>query len=211
VVLTKEFHRILKLAGGFAFFHPFSAALSVSPFVVLLCVGPTFRSGSAARPVATSSAVRVQSRRWQGIACSIRFMARMRWVGRVRLSSQTNSPPTYGMCSVATTSKTLRQAAVSGFGIALLPSWIIGQDIAAGSLRRLLTTADDAGGDAGGVYVLRALAEPPTGCPPSLLRCEPELGRSRSGTGSTTKSSSLGRMKRSDSETQRDASRPTVE
>jgi DNA-binding transcriptional LysR family regulator len=55
----------------------------------------------------------------------------------------------------------LREAALSGFGIALLPSWVVGQDIAAGSLKRLLPTAVDAIGEAGGVYVLRALAEPP--------------------------------------------------
>jgi DNA-binding transcriptional LysR family regulator len=55
----------------------------------------------------------------------------------------------------------LREAALSGFGIALLPSWVIGRDIAAGSLRRLLATKVDAGGETGGIYVLRALAEPP--------------------------------------------------
>jgi DNA-binding transcriptional LysR family regulator len=51
----------------------------------------------------------------------------------------------------------LRQAALSGFGIGLLPSWVVGRDIAVGSLTHLLATAVDAGG----VYVLRALAEPP--------------------------------------------------
>jgi DNA-binding transcriptional LysR family regulator len=55
----------------------------------------------------------------------------------------------------------LRQAALSGFGIALLPTWVVGEDIAAGSLKSLLATAVDASGEAGGVYVLRALAEPP--------------------------------------------------
>jgi DNA-binding transcriptional LysR family regulator len=55
----------------------------------------------------------------------------------------------------------LREAALTGFGIALLPSWVVGRDIAAGSLRRLLATAVDAGGETGGIYVLRALAEPP--------------------------------------------------
>jgi DNA-binding transcriptional LysR family regulator len=55
----------------------------------------------------------------------------------------------------------LREAALSGFGIALLPSWVIGRDIAAGSLRRLLATTVEAGGETGGIYVLRALAEPP--------------------------------------------------
>ncbi|HWX36260.1 MAG TPA: LysR substrate-binding domain-containing protein, partial [Steroidobacteraceae bacterium] len=54
----------------------------------------------------------------------------------------------------------LREAALSGFGIALLPGWVVGQDRGAGSLRRLLPTAVDAGG----VYVLRALAEPPALC-----------------------------------------------
>jgi DNA-binding transcriptional LysR family regulator len=37
----------------------------------------------------------------------------------------------------------LREAALSGFGIALLPSWVVGLDIAGGSLRRLLATAVD--------------------------------------------------------------------
>lgn len=55
----------------------------------------------------------------------------------------------------------LREAALFGFGIALLPSWVVGQDIATGSLRRLLATAVDAGTETGGIYVLRALAEPP--------------------------------------------------
>jgi DNA-binding transcriptional LysR family regulator len=55
----------------------------------------------------------------------------------------------------------LREAALSGFGIALLPSWVVGQDIAAGSLRRVLAAAVAAGGETGGIYVLRALAEPP--------------------------------------------------
>jgi DNA-binding transcriptional LysR family regulator len=55
----------------------------------------------------------------------------------------------------------LREAALTGLGIALLPSWVVGQEIAAGSLRRVLPTVADASGDAGGVYVLRALADAP--------------------------------------------------
>ncbi len=55
----------------------------------------------------------------------------------------------------------LRSAALSGLGIALLPSWVVGGDIAEGTLKRLLPKAVEASGDAGGIYVLRALAEPP--------------------------------------------------
>ena len=55
----------------------------------------------------------------------------------------------------------LREAALTGLGIALLPSWVVGQDISAGSLRRVLPTVANASGDAGGVYALRALADPP--------------------------------------------------
>lgn len=55
----------------------------------------------------------------------------------------------------------LRGAALSGLGIALLPSWVVGGDIADGSLRQLLADAVARSGDAGGIYVLRALADPP--------------------------------------------------
>jgi DNA-binding transcriptional LysR family regulator len=55
----------------------------------------------------------------------------------------------------------LRLAALSGFGIALLPSWVVGEDIMAGRLTRLLPSIVDASGDAGGIYALRALVEPP--------------------------------------------------
>ena len=54
----------------------------------------------------------------------------------------------------------LRLAALSGFGIALLPSWVVGEDIMAGRLTRLLPSIVDASGDAGGIYALRALVEP---------------------------------------------------
>jgi DNA-binding transcriptional LysR family regulator len=57
--------------------------------------------------------------------------------------------------------ESLREAALCGFGIGLLPSWVVGEDIMAGRLTRLLPNIIDASGDAGGVYALRALVEPP--------------------------------------------------
>jgi DNA-binding transcriptional LysR family regulator len=56
----------------------------------------------------------------------------------------------------------LRLAALSDFGIALLPSWVVGEDIMAGRLTRLLPRIVDESGNAGGIYALRALVEPPT-------------------------------------------------
>jgi DNA-binding transcriptional LysR family regulator len=52
-------------------------------------------------------------------------------------------------------------AATSGLGIGLLPSWVVGEHIAAGRLMALLPQFVDACGDAGGVYALRALASAP--------------------------------------------------
>ncbi len=55
----------------------------------------------------------------------------------------------------------LRNAALYGFGIALLPSWVVGQDIASGTLILLMPDLVEANGDAGGIYLLRALADAP--------------------------------------------------
>jgi DNA-binding transcriptional LysR family regulator len=54
----------------------------------------------------------------------------------------------------------LRLAALADFGVALLPNWVVGQDIADGALVRLplrdVATTDEQGA----VYLLRALAKP---------------------------------------------------
>ncbi len=83
----------------------------------------------------------------------------------------------------------LRNAAVRGFGIGLLPSWVVGEDIAAGTLLPLLPEAVCAAGGGGAIYVLRALAAPPAkvrtfitalrnriGLPPVWDRACPDLG-----------------------------------
>ncbi len=57
--------------------------------------------------------------------------------------------------------ETLRAAALSGFGIGFLPGWVIGGDIIAGSLVELLPDIVRASEGQGGVYLLRALADPP--------------------------------------------------
>ncbi len=57
--------------------------------------------------------------------------------------------------------ETLRVAALSGFGIAFLPSWVVGKDIIDGALVELLPEVVRASRDQGGVYLLRALADPP--------------------------------------------------
>lgn len=54
----------------------------------------------------------------------------------------------------------LRDAALRGIGIALLPEWVIGPDVFAGSVVKLPMEAVSPSGDAG-IYVLRALAKPP--------------------------------------------------
>ena len=60
---------------------------------------------SQAPTISTNLAIRIQSQRWQAIACSIRFMARMRWVGPVYLDKRINGSPVSGMYSDAMTSK----------------------------------------------------------------------------------------------------------
>src|SRR5258706_12933147 len=116
---------------------------------------------SQARTISPNPAGRNQSQRWQAIACSIRCIARMRWVGPVVLGNANQQLAGVREVFRCDDFEALREAALSGFGIALLPGWVVGRDIAAGSLRRLLATEVGAGGEAGGVYVLRALAEPP--------------------------------------------------
>ncbi|MBS9437293.1 LysR family transcriptional regulator [Photorhabdus noenieputensis] len=54
--------------------------------------------------------------------------------------------------------ETLRMAAVSGFGIALLPNWVVSSDIHSGKLVPLFNDPDGRKED---IYLLRALAHPP--------------------------------------------------
>jgi len=54
----------------------------------------------------------------------------------------------------------LRSAALAGFGIGFLPSWVVGEDIAAGLLIELLPNLVAKAGAAGGIYLLRALPQP---------------------------------------------------
>ncbi|EYU15466.1 LysR family transcriptional regulator [Photorhabdus aegyptia] len=54
--------------------------------------------------------------------------------------------------------ETLRMAAVSGFGIALLPNWVVSADIHSGKLVPLFNDPDGRKED---IYLLRALAHPP--------------------------------------------------
>ncbi|QXF35024.1 LysR family transcriptional regulator [Photorhabdus luminescens] len=54
--------------------------------------------------------------------------------------------------------ETLRMAAVSGFGIGLLPNWVVSTDIRSGKLVPLFNDPDGRKED---IYLLRALAHPP--------------------------------------------------
>ncbi|RAW89840.1 LysR family transcriptional regulator [Photorhabdus laumondii] len=54
--------------------------------------------------------------------------------------------------------ETLRMAAVSGFGIALLPNWAVSADIRS---EKLIPLFDDPDGRKEDIYLLRALAHPP--------------------------------------------------
>jgi DNA-binding transcriptional LysR family regulator len=54
----------------------------------------------------------------------------------------------------------LRQAALAGFGIAFLPTWVVGPDIRAGLLTRLPLSGEAWNSRDMGVYLLRALAQP---------------------------------------------------
>ncbi|WP_387691943.1 LysR family transcriptional regulator [Photorhabdus sp. RM71S] len=54
--------------------------------------------------------------------------------------------------------ETLRMAAVSGFGIALLPNWVVSADIRS---EKLIPLFDDPDGRKEDIYLLRALAHPP--------------------------------------------------
>jgi DNA-binding transcriptional LysR family regulator len=54
----------------------------------------------------------------------------------------------------------LRAAALADFGVALLPSWVVGQDVANGALVSLLPRHPALSADHGGIYLLRALASP---------------------------------------------------
>lgn len=54
----------------------------------------------------------------------------------------------------------LRAAAESGLGIALLSSWVVGPDIKAGKLVRLLAEAESWDAAPEGIYLLRALPQP---------------------------------------------------
>jgi DNA-binding transcriptional LysR family regulator len=55
----------------------------------------------------------------------------------------------------------LRMAAIEGVGIALLPSWVVGEDIGSGALSLLMPDVVAARIRGGGVYALRPLADPP--------------------------------------------------
>ena len=52
-------------------------------------------------------------------------------------------------------------AAIEGVGIALLPSWVVGEDIGSGALSLLMPDVVAARIRGGGVYALRPLADPP--------------------------------------------------
>ncbi|WP_138469335.1 LysR family transcriptional regulator [Poseidonocella sp. HB161398] len=54
----------------------------------------------------------------------------------------------------------MRLAALAGTGIAFLPSWVVGPDIRAGTLTRLLPAAESWNAEEAGIYLLRALAQP---------------------------------------------------
>lgn len=54
----------------------------------------------------------------------------------------------------------LRAAAEAGLGIALLSSWVVGPDIKAGKLVRLLADAESWNAAPEGIYLLRALPQP---------------------------------------------------
>jgi DNA-binding transcriptional LysR family regulator len=54
----------------------------------------------------------------------------------------------------------LRLAALEGFGIALLPDWVVGEDIRAGRLVHVLPRVSEAPRLQTGIHVLRALAQP---------------------------------------------------
>jgi DNA-binding transcriptional LysR family regulator len=54
----------------------------------------------------------------------------------------------------------LREACLSGVGIAFLPTWVVGQDVEQGTLERLLPDAEPPAAREAGIYLLRALPEP---------------------------------------------------
>ncbi len=54
----------------------------------------------------------------------------------------------------------LRLAALAGFGVALLPDWVVGEDIRAGRLVHVLPRLSEAPLLQTGIHVLRALAQP---------------------------------------------------
>lgn len=50
----------------------------------------------------------------------------------------------------------LRQAAIAGMGVALLPSWVVGADVKIGALEQLAIAGENWNARAAGIYVLRA-------------------------------------------------------
>jgi hypothetical protein len=54
----------------------------------------------------------------------------------------------------------LRSAALAGMGIAFLPTWIVGQDVKAGTLTRLSLDAEPWNATPSRIHLLRALPQP---------------------------------------------------
>ncbi|PYE18393.1 LysR family transcriptional regulator [Paraburkholderia silvatlantica] len=54
----------------------------------------------------------------------------------------------------------LRAACLAGLGIGFLPTWVVGQDVRAGALRRLLPQHEPAPDQESGIYLLRAQPQP---------------------------------------------------
>lgn len=55
----------------------------------------------------------------------------------------------------------IRGAAIAGLGIAFMPTWVVGPDVGAGTLLQLPMSTDAPDDEMGGIYLLRALAQPP--------------------------------------------------
>ncbi|MFT4053761.1 MAG: LysR family transcriptional regulator [Novosphingobium sp.] len=69
----------------------------------------------------------------------------------------------------------LRQAALRGMGIAILPEWVIGQDVRRGRLVRLPFEAVGPEGEAG-IHVLRALSKPSASLAAFLAKLRAHIG-----------------------------------
>ncbi|WP_172331858.1 LysR family transcriptional regulator [Mangrovicoccus sp. HB161399] len=54
----------------------------------------------------------------------------------------------------------MRGAALAGIGIALLPDWVVGQDVRDGRLARLFPASEDWNAEEAGIWILRALPQP---------------------------------------------------